>query len=182
MFEIEGLGPTPKPADVVEKYRALAEQNQAAVDEVARRLNDAGRHKTVATYQELGQGLRIRVDDQVIDCATRSGAVGRDARVMLDKIVGFLTALAYQEQQVVPAAFVVLRRGEPTEAFFELARQLGRYVPRGAEEAKLFWAKELEKAYKVAWLQSPSPRVSGSTSRKATGSSSEQIFVVNRRP
>jgi hypothetical protein len=127
-----------------------ADKDPAALAELRKRLEDAGRRTKLLRYSELAQGVVFHLPQirggTSYEITTWDWS-GLDRRI-IGEFLGYLSMESWQETQLMVSALVVSGiEYQPSEIFFEWMKQLG-VLPNLREETVLaFWSDQVKKAF-----------------------------------
>ena len=133
----------------------FVDSDPAALEELTRRVADAGRGRCLVTYSDLVRGVRFCLPN------VRQGEpfeidveewTGQDRQIVGD-FLGAISAESYRRGRFFASALVVGKvQSQPSGHFFEWMEQLG-VLPNLREDTVLaFWAEQVNKAHR--WYQS----------------------------
>lgn len=125
-----------------------AEKDPDARIELARRIRERARREKTLTYSELVDGVDFHLPNVNGGIPFQLGIPDWTDldRAILGDFLGYISKESYEEGGIIASAVVVSKgTDEPSEGFRALMRQIG--LLRRSDDAKLFWAGELGKAY-----------------------------------
>jgi hypothetical protein len=127
-----------------------ADQDSAALKEIAKRVARAGRTENLVTYTELVAGIDFCLSSVNGGQSVRLGVPEWTElhRAIIGDFLGRLCLDTYAAGQFMGSAFVVASEtGQPSAGYKEFMRQLGVLHGKGDSEFLGHWIPETRKAY-----------------------------------
>jgi hypothetical protein len=127
----------------------FGDKDDHARAELARRIAEAGRRRSLITYSELVEGVEfvlpnVKDSPRIIDPRDWEDL----DRAIVGSFLGYISMESYARGKFFASALVVGKRdGSPGEGFYNLMKELGLIKSSRTDKALHLWAEHVAKAH-----------------------------------